>query len=140
MAATEPLSRLMRIKPNHLTKEENYLLEAELLRCICNELKEVFRDQYKFYFRSMKFSKEMEDNMLEANFVSLVANDILATGEYTLEGFARYANTHEDVIHEIITGVNKDPSATLLRRFIDLHRIVRNDLYEQIIKKIMNHF
>jgi hypothetical protein len=136
MAAMEPLCRLIGINPVCLSKEENYLLEVELLRCICSELKEIFRNKYKDFFRFIKLSKEKESNMLERNFVSLVIKDILASGEYTLEGFAQYANIHEDVIHEVISGVNTNPSAMLFRRVIDLHRIVRSDLYDGIIKKI----
>lgn len=140
MAAMEPLSRLIGINPSYLTKEESYLLEAELFRCICSELREIFRVRYKDFFRFMKFSKEKENEMLERNFVSLVIKDILASGEYTLEGFAQYADTHEDVIHEVISGVNTNPSATLLRRVIDLHREVRYDLYDEIIKKITTQY
>lgn len=140
MAAMEPLCRLIGINPACLTKEENYLLEAELLRSICSELREIFRIRYKDFFRFIKFSKEKENDMLERNFVSLVIKDILASGEYTLEGFAKYADTHEDVVHEIVSGVNTNPSATLLRRVIDLHREVRSDLYEEIINKITTQY
>lgn len=137
MSAMEPLCRLIGIIPDNLTKEEHCLLEAELLRSICYELREFFRIKYKDFFRFIKFSKEKENDMLERNFVSLVIKDILASGEYTLEGFARYADTHEDVVHEVISGINTSPSAMLLRRVIDLHRVVRSGLYDEIIKKII---
>lgn len=140
MAAMEPLCRLIGIDPGCLTKEENYLLEAELLRSICSELREIFKIQYKDFFRFIKFSQKKENDMLERNFVGLVIKDILASGEYTLEGFAQYADTHEDVVHEVISGVNTNPSATLLRRVIDLHRVVRSDLYDEIIKKITTQY
>ncbi len=137
MAAMEPLCCLIGINPSCLSKEENYLLEAELLRSICSELIEIFRTRYKDFFRFIKYSKEMENEMLEKNFVSLVIKDILASGEYTLEGFAQYADLHEDVVLEIISGINTNPSAMLLRRVIDLHRVVRSELYDEIIKKII---
>jgi len=140
MAAMEPLCRLIGINPAYLTKEENYLLEAELLRSICIELREIFRIRYKDFFRFIKFSKEKENGMLERNFVSLVIKDILASGQYTIQGFAQYADTHEDVIHEVISGLNTNPSALLLRRVIDLHRVVRSDLYDEIIKKITIYY
>lgn len=140
MAAMEPLCRLIGINLSYLTKEEIYLFEAELLRCICNELKEIFRKRYIDFFRFIKFSKDMENEMLERNFVSLIIKDILSSGEYTIEGFAEYTDTHEDVIHEVISGINTNPSAILLRRVIDLHRVVRGDLYDEIIKKIITQY
>ena len=78
--------------------------------------------------------------MLEENFIRLVLNDILSTNEYTLEGIANYVDTHEDVIHEVISGRNSNPSAMLLRRAIELHRLVRNELYSAFMKKIAEKY
>ena len=78
--------------------------------------------------------------MLEANFVRLIIKDILATEEYNLKGIAYYTDTHEDVVQEVIDGRNTNPSATLLRRSIDLHRLVRRDLYHSIVKKIATEY
>jgi len=136
MAATELLCHLVGVDPSKLSREEILILEAELFARICEELREIFREQYRDYFRLMKFTVEKENAMLEANFVRLVIKDILSTEEYNLSGVAYYADTHEDVIHEVVDGRNTNPSATLLRRCIDLHRSVRRDLYHAIMKKI----
>ncbi len=140
MSATEPLCLLIGINPSVLQKEEIIILEAELFVCLCEELKEIFKAQYKHYFRLMKFTEEMEDAMLESNFISLIIKDILLTEEYTLQGIAHYTNTPEDVVHEIVSGRNASPSATFLRRAIELHRLVRRDLYGAIIKKITSKY
>jgi len=137
MPATEPLCRLIGINPSDLSREECIFLEAELLYGICEELKENFRKQYSEYFRLMKFTMEMENAMLEENLPHLMIKDILITKEYTLEGIAHYVNTHEDVVHEIISGLNRNPSAMLLRRVIELHKLVRSELYKEIMKKIV---
>src|SRR5438445_253063 len=129
MAATELLSHLIAIDLSKLSKKEIILLEAEFFARICEELRESFRKQHKDYFRLMKFNTEKENIMLETNFVRLIINDILSTEEYNLNGIAHYTDTHEDVVQEIIDGRNNNPSATLLRRSIDLHRSVRRDLY-----------
>ena len=136
MSAIEPLCRLIGINPSKLTKEENLLLELELFACIHEELMEIFKEQHRDFFRLMKFTEEKENAMLETKFVHLIIQDILSTGEYTLEGIAHYADAHEEVIQEIYTGLNLNPSATLLRKIIELHRTVRRDLYHQITKKI----
>lgn len=136
MAAMEPLCHLVGISPSNFSREEIILLEAELFSHICGELREVFRQQYKDYFRLMKFTIEKENAMLDNMFVRLIIKDVLSTDEYNVKGVAYYTDTHEDVIQEVVDGRNTNPSARLLRRCIDLHRSVRRDLYRSIMKKI----
>lgn len=136
MTATEPLCRLIGIDPRTLLKEENMLLEAEIFYHLCEELNSYFKSLHKEYFNLMKFTLEMENAMLEENYIRFVINDILSTNEYTTEGIANHTNTHEDVIHEIILGRNPNPSGLFLRKIIELHRIVRGELYSAILKKI----
>lgn len=140
MAAMELLCRLIEINPSKFSREELMLVEAELFTRICEELKEIFRKQHSDYFRLMKFTIEKENLMLETNFVRLIIKDILSTKEYNSQGIARYADTHEDVIQEVIDGRNHNPSAMLLRRIIDLHRTVRRELYHSIVKKITTEY
>ena len=78
--------------------------------------------------------------MLENNLVRLITNDVLSTEEQNLNGIAHYSDTPEDVIQEVIDGRNIRPSATFLWKIIELHRSVRRDLYDAIIKKIVNHY
>ncbi|OGT41304.1 MAG: hypothetical protein A3F13_09915 [Gammaproteobacteria bacterium RIFCSPHIGHO2_12_FULL_40_19] len=136
MAAMELLCHLTGINLSKLSKEEILLLEAEFFARICEELKEVFRKQHRDYFLLMKLTVEKENMMLETNFVRFIIKDILSTEEYNLQGVACYMDTHEDVVQEVIDGRNTSPSATLLRRSIDLHRSVRRELYHSIMKKI----
>ncbi|HSW93316.1 MAG TPA: hypothetical protein VLJ15_03060 [Gammaproteobacteria bacterium] len=136
MSASEPLCYLAGISPACFTWEENLILEIELFTRICEMLKEEFKIKYKDYFRIIKCNAEMENTMMEAKFARCVINDLLSTREYTLAGIACYTQTPEDVIYEIALGLNVSPSATLLRRIIELHRLVRRDLYSTIIKKI----
>lgn len=123
------------INPAKLSKEENILLEIELFSRLCESLKDYFRQKHKEYFRLMKFNKNKEDIMLEANLVRFIIEDTMSTGEYSMKGVAIYADTHEDVIQEVIDGRNINPSATLLRKCINLHRSVRCELYHSILKK-----
>lgn len=140
MSALEPLCRLIGIDPQKLSREEFLILEGELFYNICEELKEIFRKQYKEYFRLSKFTLEMENSMLEQNYLRFVFNDILSTQEYTLEGLAYYVGSHADVVYEVILGSNFNPSAILLHKAIALHRSLRGDLYKTIIKKIVEKY
>jgi len=136
MAAMELLCHLVDIDLSELSKREIILIEAELFACVCEEFKEIFRNQYKDYFHLMQLTKEEENDMLDNMFVRLVISDILASEEYSLKGVAYYIDIHEDVVQDIMGGRNTDPSATLFRRTIDLHRTVRRDLYRSIMRKI----
>jgi hypothetical protein len=136
MPATEPLCNLVGISPASLTKEENLILEIELFTRVCEELKEGFKIKYKDYFRIIKCNAEMENVIMESVFVRCVINDILSTEEYTLDGIACYTQTPEEVVHELAIGWNTSPSATLLRKIIELHRSVRRELYDDMMKRI----
>lgn len=140
MPAAKPLCHLIGIHPDTLTKEENVLLEIELFTRICEELRELERQQHKEYFQLMKFTLEQENTMLETRFTRSIIQDILSTNEYNLKGIAYYTDTHEDVIQEVYMGQNTSPSASLLRKVIELHRTVRHDLYAHITKKIISKY
>ena len=140
MPAIEPLCRLIGIYPGNLTSMENILLEIDFFICIHEEWKEVLRQQYKDYFQLMKLTIEKENKMIESKFIRSIIQDILSTNEYSLEGIALYTNTPQDVLLEIYSEQNLNPSATLLRKIIELHRTVRHDLYLQIAKKIASKY
>ncbi len=140
MSAPEPLCRLIGIDPDSLSREEFLILEAELFYSVCEELKEIVRKQHKEYFRVSKFTIEMENKVLEQNYLRFVFNDILSTQEYTLEGLAYYVDSHADVVHEVILGRNLNPSAILLYKAIELHRSLRGDFYKTIIQKIIDKY
>jgi hypothetical protein len=140
MAAVEPFCTLIGIDHRKISKAEFIVLEAELFLCICNFLKEYFRVQFSYYDRIMNFTLMMEEEMLETNFAKLILNDILLTNEYTIEGIANYTGIHSDIIHDVITGVNVNPSVQVVKRAIDLHRKVRNELYQGIMKQLLDKY
>lgn len=140
MAAIEPFAKLFDSLDFKLSYEEQMLLEADLFTTICNELKEFFKQDYLNFFKLMKFTTEMENNMLENNFTCLIVKDILSSKEYDLKGIALYVNSTEDIINEIILGINTNPSAQLVRIIIELHKFVRKEIYINIIKKITLKF
>jgi hypothetical protein len=136
MSCPEPLYQLLGIDSENLSKEESILLEADLYIRFWEEMEELFRGRYQDYFKIMKFSQTMEKSMLETKYIILLLNDILLSGEYTIEGIAKYTDSPVDLIQEFLTELNKTPSAIFLRKLLDLHRTVRRELYNTIIKKI----
>jgi len=139
MSAVEPLCLLFEIDSVTFSKEENYLLEAELFLLICDELKEILREQHQEYFQLMKFTMEEENTMLELKFVGFIIQDILSTKEYDIDGIAHYSDTHVDALNDACTGLNKYPSAILLRKIIEIHRTVRRELYQKIKQKLLQN-
>ncbi|HSW68753.1 MAG TPA: hypothetical protein VLI69_01175 [Gammaproteobacteria bacterium] len=139
MPARELFCRLIGIDGENFSKEELLLAEAEIFIRLCAELKEFFRTQQKNYFCILKFNLKTENTMLENNLARLIATDILSSKEYNLPGLALYSDTPEDVIQEVIDGRNVRPSATFLWKMIELHRFVRRDLYDAIIKKLIKN-
>jgi hypothetical protein len=136
MSVMEMLCQLIGIMPGKISKEEMLVVEAEIFFRIYEDIKEVMRIENKEYFRLMKFNNDMENRMIEDNFIRCIIHDILATGEYSLSGIAYYTQTPEDVIYEIALGRNCSPSIILSQKIIGIHRSVRQNLYREIIKKI----
>src|SRR5262245_51334304 len=136
MAALELLCHFIGIDPKQFSKEENLILEAELYMRISNELWESFRSQYQDYFQLFKFNVEMETMIMEINFIRCLINDILKSEAYTLSGIAYYTQTPEEVIQDIIIGHKASPIISFTRKLIELHKTIRPEIYQNIIKKI----
>ena len=137
MAAAELLCRIIGINPQSFSFEENIILEAELFAQVCEQLKEHYRHQQSHYFRLMKYTTEMENAVLDANFIRYAINDILLSEEYSIEGIAYHTQIPEEVICDVIAGVNRAPSLPLSRRVINLHRSVKPELYRKMMEKIL---
>jgi hypothetical protein len=137
MPSEELLCRLAGIMPNNLSKEESIIIEAELFTRLYEKLKEFYKEKQKDYFKLLKFDKEMEMLMFEKNFTRCVINDILSTNEYTLSGIAYYTETPEEIVFEIASGHNTNPSVDFFRKIVEIHRTVRSDLYRALMEKIL---
>ncbi|MBA3661050.1 MAG: hypothetical protein H0W64_04960 [Gammaproteobacteria bacterium] len=123
-----------------LSREEKFIAEAGLFTLVCDEIKKILKAEYKNYFCLMKFNEEMENTMLDANFLRFVISDILLSGEYSLEGVAYYTQSPEEVICDVVSGTNIEPSLPLSRKIINLHKSVRPNLYQEIMKKIIAEY
>jgi len=136
MSAIELFSDLLELDTSMLAPKEMVILEADLCTLICDELKEVYRRRYRNYFRLFNFNKEKENHMIETHFIRFIINDILSTHEYDSKGIAYYTDSSEDVVEELATGCNTNPSISLFHKIIVLHRSVRRGLYDYIRDKI----
>ena len=136
MSCVQPFFLYFGFGNNELSRMEFIFLEAKLFVMIYGELKEMMRKNMKNYFQLMNFSITEEDHMLETNFIRAIINDILLTQEYNVSGVALYTNTPEDVIYDLASGRNSNPTLLISQKIINLHRSVRPILYEDIMNKI----
>jgi hypothetical protein len=136
MSAIEPLCKSIGKNLRNLSKEEVFILEAETFLLLYKDLTDFFRSHHQSYFRTMKFNEKMENEMLEDNFIRCLITDLLSLEEYSLQGIAYHLQMPEEVIYEVAVGQNTNPSFKLSRKIIELHRFVRPQLYQAIVKKV----
>lgn len=135
----EPLCHLI-INSENFSKNEKIFIEADLFTRICDQLKAFFKDKHKDFFLFTNFTNEMEDKMMDENLIKFIINDIVCTKEYTPPGIAYHTGIHEDVINDLLSGLNTKPLATNFRKVIELHRTVRPALYQLLAKKIISEY
>lgn len=135
MPALESLCHFLSFSSKYLSKEEKYLLELESFNSVMQELKKTIKHQNKFFSNLLKLNIQEENAMVEANIVRYVINDILKSEEYSLKGIAYYTDTPEEVILDIAIGRNTNPTLILVNKIIDIHRSIRKELYQSVIKK-----
>lgn len=133
------LPAFLRHNFSRLTKTECLLLEANIFIQISAEYLETLKNQYRNYVKLLKNESDKEGKVVEVNFLRFVVNDILSTNEYTLEGIANVTHIPLDIILEIASGLNTNPSLMLAAKIIQLHSDVRRELYSDLFKKIIDN-
>ncbi len=136
MPASEFFCKIVGINPLKLSKAEAIILETELFYGICTELQTYYKHQLVSYFQVMKFDTYREESMIDEIFVKCIVNDLLE--EYTIEGIAFHTQLPQDVIYELASGQNTNPSLSCIRKIIELHRNIRPTLYNTMVKKIVS--
>ena len=136
MAALELLCHFVGIDSKKLSREEIMILEAELYLRISNEILESYQSQYKDYFHLFKFNIGMENMMIELNFIRCLIDDILKSEAYTLSGIAYYTQTPEEVIQDLLIGYKVSPTIAFPRKLIDLHKLIRPEIYQNVMNKL----
>lgn len=136
MAATDLLSTIIGVNVRLLSKDEKKILEGKLFLIICNELCKIIIDRKNRYINFLKSESKMEGEMQGGNLLRELILDILASEEYSLDGLARCAYVSEEVLYDLAAGVNQYPTLDLSRKIIEIHSMVRRDLYDSIIKKV----
>ncbi len=114
------------------------LLEIALFCRVYKTVADIFKYVYRDYFKLITNQFEREDEMMDSKFLQLIIKDILVSGDYTLEGIANILRVPLDVIVEIASGINENPSLNLALKILNLHQSVRKNFYSQLINKIVD--
>lgn len=136
MPALELLCKAMGVNAKKFSKEESFLLEADLYARVSNEIWNIFKSQYRDYFHLIRLNIERESSVMELQIVRCLINDILKSEDYSLSGIAYYTNMPEEVIQDLMIGYKVSPMIGFTRKLIELHKLIRPDIYQNIIKKI----
>ncbi len=139
MSAVEPFCQLFGVNPKRFSREESIFIEIDLFVRIYERLKEYFSETYKNH-NFINLNKEVKNMELEKNLIKIIINDITSTENYTLQGIANYANIHLDIVSDLAAGLNTKPLAIYFRRIIELHRLVRPELYGMLAQKIISEY
>lgn len=142
MAKTDLVCCLLRQKSHTFTPAEKILLEMLLFIRIYHELRDFFKSRYKDYQKLIKSNINQEEEGMN-NGIKLmqeIIKDILSTDEYSLAGIATYTHIPEDVLSDVAAGMNPNPTLEVSRKLLELHIMVRRNLYDNIVKKIISDY
>ena len=134
MPALEPFYLLLENKRKNISKNEILLAEVLLFLQLEYALNKIINACH-LHEGSISDYDDKEDAMIENNFVRNLLEDILSTEEYTLSGIAFHLKIPEDVLSDILIGYNQTPSLVLARKIMELHKCVRRELYQYLVKK-----
>lgn len=136
MAALEKLSHFVGIDSKKFTKQENCILEAELYIRVHQEIWHAYkaRNKNSFYLILTIFGKE--DTIMELYVIRSLINDLLKSEAYTLSGIAYYTQAPEEMIEDLYIGHKLSPAIVFIRKLIELHKLIKPDMYQNIRKKL----
>lgn len=103
----------------------------ELYRYLCyyQATKNSCKNHYHTFLNLCLDYRDKEIDMIEHYYLQFIINDILATGEYTLEGISHSTRIPIDILTDILTGVNKVPSYQTVFLLLDFHFSVKTNEY-----------
>lgn len=139
MAALDFLLPLENLYHKKLSKNEKSLLEADIFsQCYEAALKHSQKRYSGQLHTDLYAHTKDEEIMIDDKLIRCIINDIVESGAYTIPGISYHTHIPEDVLIDIATGLQINPSLNLSQKLLILHKSVRPNIYEHIYTKI-NH-
>ena len=150
MSKTDLVSNLLRERARKLSKVEKLVLEIILITRIHQESSRFFGYSYQQYERLVKSNhfevcveralKDKEEKVSNMNLMQEIIKDVLATKAYTISGMATHTHIPMDILSDVASGMNANPSLELSKRIFELHMEVRREFYNEIMRKIVSDY
>ena len=140
MPKTDLVGNLLRERANKLSKIEKLVLEVILITKTHQELSQFFDYPHQQYQRLMKSNHNKEEKMSNINLTQEMIKDVLATQTYTLSGIATHTHIPTEVLSDVASGMNNNPSLELSKRIFEIHMEVRREFYTEIMRKIVSEY
>lgn len=113
-------------------QHERKMLKAFLLGRLYELFSELFRgkieNQHNFY---------MECYAMDSKIIQLLIQDIVETGEYTLEGIAYHTHIPFDIIYEAASGISNQLSIAPWAKVVDLYIQVKPDIEQALVNRFL---
>lgn len=121
------LINVLGLKIKNLTQKELTLIEIYIYNYI-------FKDLYSCFNYELKNSDIKEHGMFDGLVIKKLANDLILNQDYSISGLAQYAGFPEEVIYELVAGINCNPTITLANKIIELHVSARREIYISFLR------
>lgn len=130
------LYKKLNISNTQIKHHEKLLIEAYLYNLLYRKARCKFRNQFEDQIKFLN-THLSEDEVMDNNLSYYLVQDLLATGNFTLEGIAYETKTHVDVIIDIASGIRTNISAAIFNRIIKLHINTKRSVYSELIKRLL---
>lgn len=129
MSATDLLGSILKLEPNTLPKRERAMFEVVFFKYLYSELVTSFKKIIK---------NNQEKDMLDGSIIRSLVNELLISGEYSIQGLANYTGYSEDVIYDVSSGINHSPTLAFSTKVIELHFLARKEFYDSLVCKVFS--
>ncbi len=129
MTATDLVISLLRDPCDNLTQNEKTFLEMITFNYLYQQLLTTFQET---------FGNHREEFMIDGVLIQNLVNDLIASSDYSISALASYTGYPEDVIYDLASGMNLQPTLSLSTKIIELHALSRREFYSGLIRKILD--
>lgn len=140
MSKTDLVYCLLNKQNLKLSAAEKFFVEILLFTRLYQNVYELFRSQHKEYRQLIKFDPSKEENMYGLKFMQEMVKDILSTKEYSLAGISTHTQIPEEILSDMVAGMNTNPTFEISRKIFEIHIGVRRELYNKLMQKIISEY
>lgn len=116
--------------------KEHLFIKGYLFNVLYRRAKRLCRKYHKQHLKKLSQSECGEEVM--DNYLSYyIIQDLLETGNFTLEGIANEINVHMDVMFDISSGLKTNHSPAILYRLIQLHITVKRTWHADLFRRLL---